>query len=67
MPTHRSDGRPPSARSGRVKAASRPSGSAPALALTRTMRADNPETIRSTLTAKTVAPLLNPPNLSHDC
>ena len=51
----RSDGCPRSASAGRVKAASRASGSAKALALTRPADADNNPIIRSTLTLKTVA------------
>jgi len=55
MPKHRSDGLQPSAGAGRVKAVSRASGSANALALTRPDPADTLMPIRSPLTNKTVA------------
>ena len=55
MPNLRSDGKPRSAPVGRVKAASRGSGSAPALALTRPAGADHTSISRSPLTHKTVA------------
>jgi hypothetical protein len=55
MPNLRSDGKPRSAPVGRVKAASRESGSAQALALTRPAGADNNPISRSPLTHKTVA------------
>src|SRR5512134_583688 len=55
MPRRRADGKRASARGGRVKAASRANGSAPALALTRPSCADHPAGIRSSLTRKTVA------------
>jgi len=51
----KSDGGLTSARGGRVKAVSRTSGSADALALTRTARADEPQNTKLPLTAKTVA------------
>ncbi len=55
MPRRRSDGGSKSAGVGRVKAASRGSGSAYALALTRPEPADTLTPIRSPLTSKTVA------------
>jgi hypothetical protein len=55
MPNPRSDGKPRSAPVGRVKAASRASGSAQALALTRPASVDNNSISRSPLTHKTVA------------
>jgi hypothetical protein len=55
MPNLRSDGKPRSAPVGRVKAATRASGSAPALALTRPAGADHTSISRSPLTHKTVA------------
>ena len=55
MPNLRSDGKPRSAPVGRVKAATRASGSAPALALTRPAGADHTSISRSPLTYKTVA------------
>ena len=55
MPKHRSDGLQPSAGAGRVKAVSRASGSANALALTRPDPADTLMPTRSPLTNKTVA------------
>jgi hypothetical protein len=55
MPNPRSDGKPRSAPVGRVKAASRESGSAKALALTRPAGIDNTSISRSPLTDKTVA------------
>ena len=55
MRQRRSDGKPQSGHDGRVKAASRASGSAEALALTRPARPDNNPIIRSPLILKTVA------------
>ncbi len=55
MPRRRSDGHPRSAGDGRVKAVSRASGSAKALALTRAKPADTLKAIKSPLTRKTVA------------
>lgn len=55
MPNLRSDGKPRSAPVGRVKAATRASGSAPALALTRPAGADHTSISKSPLTHKTVA------------
>ena len=55
MPKLRSDGKPRSAPVGRVKAVSRASGSAKALAVTRPAGADNTFIKRSPLTDKTVA------------
>ena len=55
MPNLRSDGKPRSAPVGRVKAASRDSGSAQALALTRLTGVDHTSISRSPLTNKTVA------------
>jgi hypothetical protein len=55
MPRRRSDGGSRSVRTGRVKAASRASGSANALALTRPDRTDTLKPKKSRLTGKTVA------------
>ncbi len=55
MPRRRSDGGSRSAGCGRVKAVSRDSGSAKALALTRPEHADTLKPITSPLTLKTVA------------
>ncbi len=55
MPNLRSDGKPRSAPVGRVKAASRKSGSAQALALTRLTGIVHTSISRSPLTDKTVA------------
>jgi len=55
MPERRSDGQPKSWPAGRVKAESRASGSAKALALTRPEGKDIIKSKRSTLTPNTVA------------
>ena len=65
MPKHRSDGERKSVSCGGVKAASRASGSAKALALTRPKDTDiiKPSRSKSRLTSNTVAPFFNSPNL----